>query len=93
VVDSAQKITESDLSKRLPVSHPKDKIGRLTTTINGLLARLETAFARREDALSRQRRFAADAGHELRTPLTSISGYAQMLEEVASTTHTLPGRA
>ena len=81
VVDSAQKITESNLSKRLPVSHPKDKIGRLTITINGLLERLETAFARREDALSRQRQFAADAGHELRTPLTSISGYAQMLEE------------
>jgi signal transduction histidine kinase len=74
-------MTEGDLSRRLPVSHPKDEIGRLTTTINGLLARLEAAFARREEALARQRRFAADASHELRTPLTSISGYAQMLEE------------
>ncbi|MGI9049747.1 MAG: sensor histidine kinase [Rubrobacteraceae bacterium] len=81
VVDSARKITESDLSKRLPVAYPGDKIGRLATTINGLLARLEAAFARREEALSRQRRFTADAGHELRTPLTSIGGYAQMLEE------------
>jgi two-component system, OmpR family, sensor kinase len=81
VVSSAREITEGDLSRRLPVSHPKDEIGRLTTTINALLARLEAAFARREEALSRQRRFAADASHELRTPLTSIAGYAQILEE------------
>jgi two-component system OmpR family sensor kinase len=81
VVGSAREITEGDLSRRLPVAHPKDEIGRLTTTINGLLARLEAAFARQVEALSRQRRFAADASHELRTPLTSISGYAQMLEE------------
>jgi two-component system OmpR family sensor kinase len=81
VVSSAREMTEGDLSRRLPVTHPRDEIGRLTTTINGLLARLEAAFARREEALSRQRRFAADASHELRTPLTSIAGYAQMLEE------------
>ena len=81
VVGSAREMTEGDLSKRLPVSHPRDEIGRLTITINALLARLEAAFARREEALSRQRRFAADASHELRTPLTSISGYARMLQE------------
>ena len=81
VVSSAREMTEGDLSRRLPVSHPNDEIGRLTTTINALLARLEAAFARREEALSRQRRFAADASHELRTPLTSIAGYAQILEE------------
>ena len=81
VVRSAKQITESDLSKRLPVVHPKDEIGRLTTTINDLLGRLEAAFARREEALSRQRHFAADASHELRTPLTSIAGYARMLRD------------
>jgi two-component system OmpR family sensor kinase len=81
VVRSAREITESDLSTRLPVAHPKDDIGRLTTTINDLLGRLEAAFARREEALSHQRRFAADASHELRTPLTSIAGYAKMLKD------------
>jgi signal transduction histidine kinase len=81
VVSAAGKMTEGDLSRRLPVANPKDEIGRLTTTINALLARLETAFARLEETLSRQRRFAADASHELRTPLTSIAGYAQMLEK------------
>jgi two-component system, OmpR family, sensor kinase len=81
VVDSAREITEGDLSKRLPVAHKGDEIGRLATTINGLLARLEEAFARLEETLTRQRRFTADASHELRTPLTSVSGYAQLLEE------------
>ena len=83
VTSSARKITESDLSKRLPVKNPKDEIGSLTGTINGLLSRLEAAFLRREEALSRQRRFVADASHELRTPLTTIEGYAEMLEEWA----------
>nr|MDP9479441.1 HAMP domain-containing protein [Actinomycetota bacterium] len=81
VVDAAGRITGGDLSRRLPVANPNDEIGRLTRTINDLLERLEEAFARREEALSRQRRFVADASHELRTPLTSIGGYARMLEE------------
>jgi two-component system, OmpR family, sensor kinase len=83
VTRAATKMGEGDLSKRLPVANPGDEVGRLATTINGLLSRLEAAFARREEALERQRRFAADASHELRTPLTSISGHARMLEEWA----------
>jgi two-component system OmpR family sensor kinase len=83
VTNAARTMGEGDLAKRLPVTNPGDEIGRLATTINGLLARLEAAFARREETLSRQRRFAADASHELRTPLTSISGHARMLDEWA----------
>jgi two-component system, OmpR family, sensor kinase len=83
VTSAAREMGEGDLAKRLPVANPKDEIGQLATTINGLLARLEAAFARREEALARQRRFAADASHELRTPLTSISGHARMLDEWA----------
>ncbi len=83
VVRSAREMTESDLGKRLPVTNPNDEIGRLATTMNGFLARLEAAFARREETLARQRRFAADASHELRTPLTAIGGHARMLDEWA----------
>jgi two-component system, OmpR family, sensor kinase len=83
VTVTAREMGEGDIAKRLPVANPKDEIGHLTTTINGLLARLEAAFRRREETLSRQRRFAADASHELRTPLTSISGHARMLDEWA----------
>ena len=83
VTSAAREMGEDDLSKRLPVANPGDEIGRLAATINGLLSRLEAAFVRREEALERQRRFAADASHELRTPLTSISGHARMLDEWA----------
>jgi two-component system, OmpR family, sensor kinase len=83
VTSAAGEMGEGDLSKRLPVANPGDEVGRLATTINALLSRLEAAFARREEALERQRRFAADASHELRTPLTAISGHARMLDEWA----------
>src|SRR5829696_8479945 len=48
VVRAAGEMSEGDLSRRLPVANPKDEIGRLATTINGLLARLEEAFTRLE---------------------------------------------
>jgi len=83
VTATAREMGAGDLARRLPVTNPNDEIGRLAITINGLLARLEAAFRRREEALARQRRFAADASHELRTPLTSISGHARMLDEWA----------
>ncbi|HZC00647.1 MAG TPA: ATP-binding protein, partial [Gammaproteobacteria bacterium] len=83
VVRAAHRITEGDLSKRLPVAHPKDEIGDLAATINGMLSRLEKTLTRLQQTIDRQRRFVADASHELRTPLTSIHSYAQVLEEWA----------
>jgi two-component system OmpR family sensor kinase len=83
VTSAASKMGEGDLSERLLVANPKDELGRLVITINDLLSRLEAAFVRREEALERQRRFAADASHELRTPLTAIGGHARMLDEWA----------
>jgi two-component system, OmpR family, sensor kinase len=83
VVKAARRIAGGDLSNRLPVAHPKDEIGDLAATINGMLSRLEGTLAHLEEALDRQRRFAADASHELRTPLTAIHSNAQVLEEWA----------
>src|SRR5262249_4791571 len=45
----------------------EDELDRLAETLNGMLARLDEAFAE-------MRRFAADAAHELRTPLTALKG-------------------
>jgi signal transduction histidine kinase len=58
-------ISAEDLSQRLAVPGPGDELKDLGDTIDGLLHRLETAFAA-------QRRFAASASHELRTPLAMM---------------------
>ena len=50
---------------RLPVPRSRDEIARLATTLNEMLARLESAF-------EHERRFLADASHELRTPLALL---------------------
>jgi signal transduction histidine kinase len=83
IVASAREITESDLSRRLPVKRKRDELGKLASAFNDLLARLDVAFRQRDEALTQQRRFVADASHELRTPLTSIQGYARMLKQWA----------
>jgi len=51
VTATARKMGERDLGKRLPVANPNDEIGRLTTTINDLLARLDAAFEEEISAL------------------------------------------
>ena len=81
IVSSVQQISEEDLSQRLPVRSRRDELGRLALTFNDLIARLEVAFAEREQTLAGQRRFVADAGHELRTPLSSILGYTRLLRD------------
>jgi signal transduction histidine kinase len=55
----------ADLSSRLPELKQRDELGRLATTFNEVLERLEGSVAV-------QRRFLADASHELRTPLATI---------------------
>jgi signal transduction histidine kinase len=62
---AARTISAEDLSRRLAVPGPGDELKDLGDTIDGLLRRLETAFAA-------QRRFAASASHELRTPLAMM---------------------
>ena len=46
---------------------------------DGMLARIEAAFAASQRSEDRMRQFIADASHELRTPLTSIRGYTDVL--------------
>jgi len=67
----AREIGATTLHERLPVENPRDELGALATTINGLLARLEEAF-------ERQRRFVADASHELRTPVAVVRAEAEV---------------
>ncbi|MCF6509049.1 HAMP domain-containing histidine kinase [Blastococcus sp. MG754426] len=87
---TAAAIAAGDLSRRVPVGDERTEVGRLSTALNGMLARIETAFraqqASEEQARGsehRMRRFVADASHELRTPLTSIRGFAELYRQGA----------
>lgn len=66
MVEELEAITDGrSLHRRLAVSADMDEVGRLATTLNAMLARLEESFAV-------LRRFTADASHELKTPLTVL---------------------
>jgi two-component system OmpR family sensor kinase len=73
VTRAAQSISETDLTRRIPVKGD-DEIARLAATFNDMLDRLESAFAT-------QRAFLDDAGHELRTPITVITGQLELLQD------------
>ena len=68
-----------DLSRRLPPSPTRDEVGRLTTSFNAMLDRLQAAQTDLAAALAGQQRFVADASHELRTPLSTIRTNAEFL--------------
>ena len=78
VEETAQKIASGDLSARLPEAKPSTEVGRLTTSLNTMLSRIEESFLARQSSEERLRRFVADASHELRTPLTAIRGFAEL---------------
>ncbi len=68
---TTRSITETDLSERVDV-RGESEIAELGRTFNGMLDRLQTAFAS-------QKEFLADVGHELRTPITVIRGHLDTL--------------
>ena len=70
ITKTAQKIEGSDLSQRIAVN-TDDELGRLASTLNEMIGRLEEAF-------NRQRQFTADASHELRTPLAIMQAEATL---------------
>jgi heavy metal sensor kinase len=71
IARSAQEITASNLSRRLPVPKTDDEIRRLSDTLNDMISRLESSFGQ-------IRQFTADASHELRTPLTILTGEIEL---------------
>jgi two-component system OmpR family sensor kinase len=65
IVAMARRIGDTTLAHRLPHPGTQDELGRLVTTLNEMLARIERS-------VEAQRRFTTDASHELRSPLSRL---------------------
>lgn len=70
--EAARDISETDLSRRIPIVG-NDDLARLSETVNAMLDRIERAFAAQRNLLD-------DAGHELRTPLAVMRTSLDLLE-------------
>lgn len=75
---TAAAIAAGDLSRRVEVERPATEVGRLSRSLNAMLAHIETAFSARTESERKMRRFVADASHELRTPLVTIRGFSEL---------------
>jgi two-component system OmpR family sensor kinase len=75
---TAAAIAAGDLSRRVAVERPHTEIGRLSRSLNAMLAHIESAFAAKMASETKMRRFISDASHELRTPLVTIRGYSEL---------------
>lgn len=64
-------VTAATLGERLDEPSTDDEIARLARTLNGMLARLDSAQRT-------QRRFISDASHELKSPLATLRQYAEV---------------
>jgi signal transduction histidine kinase len=64
--------TNGDLGKRITGIERSDAVGRLASSLNDMLARLESSFLR-------ERTFIRESSHELRTPITICRGYLDVL--------------
>ena len=82
---TATAIASGELERRVPGDGGRTELGRLATTFNTMLDRIQAAFGardRKEEELrrseERMRRFVGDASHELRTPLAAVAAYTEL---------------
>ncbi len=66
----------AELGRRISIRQPNDEVGRLASTFNEMLERLERLF-------QAQQRLVADVSHELRSPLTTLRGNLDLLRRGA----------
>jgi two-component system OmpR family sensor kinase len=78
VEQTAARFADGDFSQRLSGALPNTEVGRLSRSLNLMLARIDNAFSDRSRTIEQMRRFVGDASHELRTPLVSVRGYAEL---------------
>lgn len=78
VAQTAQSITGSNLSLRIPTRGAGDELDYLILTFNSMIERLENSF-------QQIRQFSTDVSHELRTPITAIRGQLEVALFTAKT--------
>ncbi|MFL4478746.1 ATP-binding protein [Paeniglutamicibacter sp. ORCA_105] len=78
---TAAAIAAGDLSRRVEDYPPETEVGRLSRSLNAMLAHIEHAFRGRAASERKMRRFVQDASHELRTPLVTIQGYSEFYRQ------------
>lgn len=71
ITEMANRISASNLAERIPGRAVPDEIGRLITTINHMIERLQRSF-------NQIREFSLNIAHELRTPLTILKGESEL---------------
>jgi len=71
VAATAQEITGSNLSLRIPRRNANDELDNLIDAFNRMTVRLSESF-------DQIRQFSTDVSHELRTPLTAIRGQLEV---------------
>ena len=71
ITERAVRISAHNLGERIPPRNVNDELGRLITTINYMIARLESSF-------DQMKQFSMNVAHELKTPLTILRGEAEL---------------
>jgi ADP-ribosyl-[dinitrogen reductase] hydrolase len=79
VAQTAQRISSSNLSLRIPPRQAGDELDYLIHTFNRMIERLEGSF-------HQIKQFSTDVSHELRTPITGIRGQLEVALFTAKTT-------
>ncbi len=72
ITETTKRITKNNLNERVVLPQNKDELYELSSGINQLLQRIESA-------IERERQFTSDASHELRTPLATLKGTLEVL--------------
>ena len=78
--EEVERISSTELDRRVPTPSRDDEVGRLARTMNLMLDRLERGQ-------ERQRRFISDASHELRSPVAAIRQHGEVAVEHPETTN------
>ncbi len=71
ITKTARDITAQNLDQRILSVDVDDEIGRLISTFNDMIGRLQSSF-------DQTKQFSVDASHELRTPLTIMRGELEL---------------